>query len=133
MAEITRISGNTTPFEAVGRDLEWITLTITNMNMDDLPGSGDVGEDELERVVRTVETFCTVTIVGVPTATTVTICTEGLGNGFELTGEPADPLFPTDGEKEAEIDAILLASLADIAGPPVATTAIVIVSGVTFV
>ena len=129
MAIITKVNGNTIPFEAVGRDLEWITLSITNMNMDDLPGSGDVGERELERVVRAIETFSTVTIVGVPTATTVTICMEGFG--IAVPGA-ADPLNITDAEKEAALDAFLLAELADIAGPPVATSTIVVVTGVTF-
>ena len=77
MAVFTRTNGTAAPAEFVGRELSFVTYTVS---------SGAIGasgaDSALERIVRSAQTFGTVTIVGTPSGTpgVVTLVMEGLSN-----------------------------------------------------
>ena len=76
MAVFTRTNGTAAPAEFVGRELSFVTYTAN-------AAIGASGVDSaLERIVRSAQTFGTVTIVGTPSGTpgVVTLVMEGLSN-----------------------------------------------------
>jgi hypothetical protein len=77
MAEITRVNGDTVAMEQIGRDIEFLTFTGT-ANTSDLDLTSTT-LFHLEALAKIVAQYSTVTIIGTPTSTTVTLGVEGLG------------------------------------------------------
>jgi len=81
MAEFTRVNGGAAPYTAIGRRLEWVQVVLAAGALDDyIDGDGFlVPESELEKIRRALDTVCSITIGGEPTATEVTFGCEGIG------------------------------------------------------
>lgn len=90
MAEILRVHGTTETSQQVGRELEWILVNVTG-DMTALVDGPDGSETVLDQVRRVIDTFGSITFVGVATATDVVFGIEGasvldveeLGKGSE--------------------------------------------------
>lgn len=69
----TRVNGGAEPTELVGRDLDWVLVGAANLHV----GYTAVDSD-FEVVVRTLENYGTVTIVGTPASDYCRFVMEGL-------------------------------------------------------
>ena len=112
MAIVTRVHGDTTAMEQIGRDIEWLTFTGTANTSDLDLTSTTLGH--LEALVKVVAEASTVTIIGTPAALTVTLGVEGLG------------------ATTAELDTALEAANFTDDGADTWVVASVTISGVTF-
>ena len=112
MAEITKVNGDTTAMEQVGRDIEWLTFTGT-ANTSDLDLTSTTLR-HLESLVKIVSESSTITFIGTPAALTVTLGVEGLG------------------ATTAELDTALEAANFTDDGTDTWVVASVTISGVTF-
>ena len=114
MAIVTRVNGDTTAMEQIGRDIEWLTFTGT-ANTSDLDLESTTLY-HLESLVKIVAEASTVTIIGTPSTggLTVTLGVEGLG------------------ATTAELDTALEAANFTDDGTDTWVVAAVVIDGVTF-
>ena len=73
MATFTRANGGALAGEFVGRDLKWVKCTSTSIETS--PGAAD---SDFEKVVRILQKYSTVTIVGTPASSNAMFVVEGL-------------------------------------------------------
>lgn len=92
MAEITRVNGDTIPFTALGREIDWVLVNVTG----DMTAAGVF--DEVRKVI---DQYASITILGAAAATDVVFGIEGQET---LNVENLDT--PTYAFVEAQIDAI---------------------------
>jgi len=74
MADVTRAHGGVNaPLEQVGRDLEFISVTLTGIHT----GFASLDSD-FEKVVKVIQKTASITIIGLPAADDVIFGVEGL-------------------------------------------------------
>ena len=86
MASFTRTNGGVTAGEFIGRDVKFVNCALTGIHTGYTAANSD-----LEKVVRVLSKFCTVTIVGTPASDNVKFLVEGLPSGSvkDYTGASA--------------------------------------------
>jgi hypothetical protein len=87
MASFTRVNGYAAPGEFIGRDVKFVKCAATGLET-----AYDAAESNFEKVVRVLQKFCTVTIVGTPASGNCMFMVEGLPSGLvnDVTGTSAD-------------------------------------------
>lgn len=76
MTSLVRTNGRAIETELVGRDLKFVLLAATGIET-----TYNVANSNFEKAVRVLEKFCTVTIIGIPSAGNVRFVVEGLPAG----------------------------------------------------
>ena len=94
----TRVNGGAQPTELVGRNLEWVLVTLANVHV-----SYTAVDSDFEKVVRTLETFGTATIVGTPASNNVHVVMEGYSANATVTETAIDAA--TGGSSTVDITA----------------------------
>lgn len=84
MATITRVHGNAAPFEAIGRDIEWVLINVSTWVSGDFTTTPNDPGSNLEAVTKAMSVFSTITIQGLATANDIIYGLEGLGLDIDL-------------------------------------------------
>jgi len=109
MAEILRVHGNTETSQQIGRELEWILVNVTGTLTDLVDAAGS--ETYLDLVRKVIDSFGSITFVGVATATDVVFGIEGASVlDVEELGQGSE----TFAAIEASIDAIATLSASTV-------------------
>jgi hypothetical protein len=83
MATVTKAHGGASPFEAVGRDIEWVHINVSTWVAGDFTTTPATVGSNLNTIVDAMSQMGTLTFQGVATANDMIFGIEGLGTAID--------------------------------------------------